>query len=142
MALLRYYLHAELTPDGDAPLVLAGVKGKPVQITCTGNVDPYIGSVGNDVAVTLWDATVSPCTAWVWMWVQASRGCFLQFQGSSIANNSTVKIEANTPMVFTSDDFTTYASGGGMAGSIIDIKKVVLHNRSGAIANVRSIVVQ
>jgi hypothetical protein len=142
MAVLRYYLHAELTPDGDAPLVLAGLKGKPIQVTCTGNVDPYVGSVANNAAVILWDVDNSPCTAFVWVWVQASRGCFLQFQGADIVNNSTVKIEANTPMVFTSDDMTAYAAGGGMAGTILDIKSIVLHNRSGAIANVRSYVVQ
>ncbi len=142
MAVLRAYNYFELQVDGEPARALGGLRGKPNQITVTGNVGGFAGSVATATTVTLWDAATSPCSSFAFFDVRSDRQVSVEFQGTSIANNFVVVVAANGIQQLTSDDILSYAAAGNFAGSSVDVKKILLRNSSGATATVRAVVVQ
>ena len=137
MATLTEYAAFTLPISGDQPLA-AGRNTNPITLTVTGTADAWIGSLATATTATLWDSAASAISSFLYGWIKADQDIFIELQGGSAANNSTMKVKAGFPAILSTGTMRTYAAGGSFGGSATAITKVLARNESGSTANIRA----
>lgn len=137
MATLTQFQSFSLPISGE-PLIGAGRNTTPRTLTVSGEIDPWMGSCATATTITIYTAATSPVATLGWCWIQADQDIFVEYQGASAANNSTVKVRAGFPEVNSTGTIRTYSAAGSFAGTATAVTKILIRNESGTTTSVRA----
>jgi hypothetical protein len=138
MPTLTEYAAFVLPVSGDQP-VAAGRNTLPRTLAVSGGVDRWTNSVATATTVTLWDASNSAISSFLYAWIASDQLVTVEYQGGSAANNAGRSVRSGFPEIHSTGTMPTYAAGGGAAGTVVNVTKVVLRNASGSTANIVAI---